>query len=92
MLHFIRVSSNYPIKMSDVFCTSCERTHKREQACSTFYAVRETSAKFGLHAGEMIFNTQREKLASMGLCITICKILSLKYFLHVMCNKNTGYW
>jgi hypothetical protein len=41
----IRVSSNNPIKMSDVFCTTSEHTHNRDHAHSTFYAVRETSAK-----------------------------------------------
>jgi hypothetical protein len=32
-----------------------------DQACSTFYVVRAASAKFGLHAGNMKFNTQNEK-------------------------------
>jgi len=48
--------------------------------------------KFGLQAGETIFNTQTEKLASVGPRITIRTALSVKCFLHVMCNKNAGYW
>ena len=43
-------------------------------------AHRATSANFGLQAGETKFNTQREKLASMDLCITICTILSVNFF------------
>jgi hypothetical protein len=31
-----------------------------EQACSTLYVVRATSAKFVLHAGNMALNTQTE--------------------------------
>jgi hypothetical protein len=30
------------------------------QACSSFYMVRETEAKFGLHAANMKFNTKIE--------------------------------
>jgi hypothetical protein len=32
-----------------------------EQARSTFYVVQATSAKFGLHAGDMKFSTQNEE-------------------------------
>jgi hypothetical protein len=32
-----------------------------DQARSTFCVVRETSVKFGLHAGNMKFNTQIEE-------------------------------
>jgi len=35
--------------------------HSPAQACSSFYAVQATSARFGLHAGNMQFNTQNEK-------------------------------
>ena len=31
-----------------------------DQNCSTFHVVRATSAKFGLHASDMKFNTQNE--------------------------------
>jgi hypothetical protein len=86
--NFIRVSSNNSIKMSDVFCTSCAHTHNRDHAFSAFYAVWETWAKCGLHAGETKFNTQREKLASMGLCITICTILSVN-FIYTSCAIKT---
>jgi hypothetical protein len=30
------------------------------QACSTFFVVRATSVKFGLHAGNVKFNTLNE--------------------------------
>jgi hypothetical protein len=33
-----------------------------EEARSTFYAVRASSTKFGLHAGNMKFNIQNEEL------------------------------
>jgi hypothetical protein len=36
-------------------------------ACSAFHAVRETSAKFGLHGGNNDFNIQNEK----QICILI---------------------
>jgi hypothetical protein len=32
-----------------------------DQACSTFYVVQANLAKFGLHAGNMKFNTQNEE-------------------------------
>jgi hypothetical protein len=32
-----------------------------EQAYSTLYVVQATSVKFGLHVGNMIFNTQNEE-------------------------------
>ena len=86
--NFIRVSSNNPIKMSGVFHTSYEQTHNRDHTCSAFYGVPETSAKFGLHAGDTKFNTQREKLTSMGLCITICTILSVNFFYTSWWNKK----
>jgi hypothetical protein len=35
--------------------------HTPVQACSPFYVVRATSAEFGLHAGNMKFNTQKEE-------------------------------
>jgi hypothetical protein len=31
------------------------------QVCSTFYVVRPMSTKFGLHAGDIKFNTQNEE-------------------------------
>ena len=75
--NFIRVSSNN----QDVRRLLYElHKHNRDHVCSKFYAVRETSAKFGPHARETKFNTQREKLASMGLCITLRTILSVIFF------------
>jgi hypothetical protein len=32
-----------------------------KQACTTFYVVPASSAKFGLHAGNMKFDTQNEE-------------------------------
>jgi hypothetical protein len=37
-------------------------TQSSEQGCQTFYFVRETSAKIGLHAGNMKFNKRDEYL------------------------------
>jgi hypothetical protein len=37
-------------------------TQSAEQGCQTFYVVRETSAKIGLHAGNMKFNKRDECL------------------------------
>jgi len=34
------------------------------QACLTFYAMRPTMAKFGLHAGNIEFYTKSEELIS----------------------------
>ena len=46
--------------------------HILHQACSTFYVVRAISTKFGLHAGNMNYNTQNEERISIGLTIIIC--------------------
>ena len=42
------------------------------QACTTLFVVQTTSTNFGLHAGSMKFNTQREEW--IGICIIICTV------------------
>jgi hypothetical protein len=44
------------IRPTFLFCKE-----RQEQAWSTSYVVRATPAKFGLHAGNVKFNTQNEK-------------------------------
>jgi hypothetical protein len=34
---------------------------RRHQTCSTFFVVRATCTKFGLHAGNLKLNTQKEE-------------------------------
>jgi hypothetical protein len=44
-----------------MFQESTRFLHILKQASSTTYEVRATLAKFGLHAGNMKFNTQNEE-------------------------------
>ena len=67
-------------------CSVYYSSHKQplsqplQQACKTSYEVKETSAKFVLHGGNMKFNIQSEEWIS--LCTTICIILSVNFFRH----------
>jgi hypothetical protein len=52
------------IHPAKLLVTSKGRYYQQEwldQACSTFYAVRTTSVKFGLQAGSKEFKTQYEE-------------------------------
>jgi hypothetical protein len=51
------------------FPAGMEKTHENfRSACSTFYVVRATLAKFGLYAGNMKFNTHNEERISTRIC------------------------
>ena len=56
-----------------------------QQACSTFWVVRTTSAKFDLHGGNMKFNVQNEEWISVHkiICVNL-----LTYFSVIICNTN----
>jgi hypothetical protein len=45
--------------MKAIHAAGCR--YSLRQAASTFHMGRENSAKFGLHAGYMIFNTQNNE-------------------------------
>jgi len=55
-----------------------------DQACSTSYVMRSTSAKCGLNAGNVKFNTLDYECINMRIIIRIIAPLCL----HSMCNKN----
>lgn len=55
-----------------------------DQACLAFYVVRETSAKFGLHVGNMKFNIQS---VEWKVYLWLCVILPV-YFWYIICNKK----
>ena len=44
--------------------------HILKQACLTFYEVRETSVKFGLHADNMKFDAQNEEWINVRIIIS----------------------
>jgi hypothetical protein len=54
------------------------------QACPTFFAAWATSAKFGLYAGKMKFNT--EHLECINIQIIIYTFICI--FLYIIYNKN----
>jgi hypothetical protein len=55
--------------------TEIPTTLALEQACSALYMVRATSAKFGLHVGNMKFNTQNDEWIRIITWIILPNIL-----------------
>ena len=53
---------------------------------NVLYVVQTTSAKFGMHAGNMEFNTRNEQWTSIR---TVTSRLHLRTCLYVICNKYT---
>ena len=52
------------------FPAGMEKNHENlTSACSTFYVVRATLAKFDLYAGKMKFNMHNEERISTRICI-----------------------
>jgi hypothetical protein len=58
------------------------------KACSAFCVVWTAFIKFGVHAGNIKFNTQNEEWIVKFIWI----IFHLRIFLYVMCNKHIPYY
>jgi hypothetical protein len=63
-----------------MFCTLV--MHGLTQACPTFFVEWVTSAKFGLYAGNMKFNTQHLECISIHIITYIYKLLSAYFSIH----------
>jgi hypothetical protein len=67
------------------WCAQIARNFVLEQACSTFNVLRATSAKLGLHAGNMKFKTQDKEWLSIRiivyiiLCVFVYTSCTIKY-------------
>jgi hypothetical protein len=83
----MRASSNNSLEMKNVSNTSFKRPYNTGQACSTFYEVRASQAKFCLHAGNMKSNTRNKEWISIGLRINYMYnfIFVLLFFWYFVC-------